>query len=69
MVVVHQKEGIEAVHLASGRTICKVKHAHYFQVVILLIFIMFLIDLFINFHVFRGSSLVISKHFDLRFQL
>lgn len=41
MVVVHQKEGIEAVHLASGRTICKVKHVHYFQVVILFIFIMF----------------------------
>lgn len=41
VVVVHQKEGIEAVHLASGRTICKVKHVHYFQVVILFIFIMF----------------------------
>ena len=25
VVVAHQKEGIEAVHLASGRTICKVK--------------------------------------------
>lgn len=24
VVVAHQKEGIEAVHLASGRTICKV---------------------------------------------
>lgn len=26
VVVAHQKEGIEAVHLASGRTICKVIH-------------------------------------------
>lgn len=25
VVVVHEKEGIEAVHLASGRTLCKVK--------------------------------------------
>lgn len=25
VVVAHQKEGIEAVHLASGRTLCKVK--------------------------------------------
>jgi hypothetical protein len=24
VVVIHQKEGIEAVHLASGRTLCKV---------------------------------------------
>lgn len=24
VVVAHQKEGIEAVHLASGRTVCKV---------------------------------------------
>lgn len=24
VVVAHEKEGIEAVHLASGRTICKV---------------------------------------------
>lgn len=25
VVVAHEKEGIEAVHLASGRTLCKVK--------------------------------------------
>lgn len=26
VVVAHQKEGIEALHLASGRTICKVNY-------------------------------------------
>jgi hypothetical protein len=27
VVVAHEKEGIEAIHLASGRTICKVQDA------------------------------------------
>lgn len=31
VVVAHEKEGIEAVHLASGRTICKV--ARYISVI------------------------------------
>lgn len=32
VVVAHQKEGIEAVHLATGRTICKV-HIKFVQIV------------------------------------
>ena len=27
VVVAHEKEGIEAIHLASGRTLCKVQDA------------------------------------------
>lgn len=29
VIVAHQKEGIEALHLASGRTICKVNNFQY----------------------------------------
>lgn len=29
VVVVHEKEGIEAIHLATGRTLCKVIEMQY----------------------------------------
>jgi hypothetical protein len=37
VVVVHEKEGIEVVHLASGRTICKVYMICPFNFILLLI--------------------------------
>jgi hypothetical protein len=35
VIVAHEKEGIEAVHLASGRTICKVNKIYPYNFILL----------------------------------